>query len=878
MKLPLVLLASGLVIAGPFTLPSYAQKAETSQAAEQQQPPGDPGWPRTATSQGVELTVYQPQVDEWKDSRLLKARAAFVMTPGKGKPVVGVMELSGPTTTDLEKRTVFIREMKVSAVRFPSLPEAEVPATEALFRKAFPARSMTVSLDRLIAGLEHNAKPVELKMDPPRIVMSEQPALLLLVENKPVLAPVGEGQFVVNSNWDLFFDKGSSQYYLLGGSLWYSAKALDGEWALATELPAFLKALPDGTQWEHVKKAIPPKVEQGRSVPQVVFSDQPAELIVFKGNPVWEAVPGGSLEWGRNTESWVFRKGETLYFLASGRWFSAPGWDGPWSYAGNNLPEDFRKIPHDSDCAEVLASVPGTPEASDAILLASVPREAVVKVKEAEEKALAVYNGEPEFKPIEGTQMTYAVNTSADVVRVENQYYLCQNGVWFVSTTPKGPWKICRTVPKVIYTIPPSSPVHRVVYVTVEEGNSPDVVVCSYTAGYEGAYIAGVATGAVLVWGTGYYYPPYVAWGTVPVYYPYPQTYGAAAVYNPYTGGYAVGQRYYGPYGSAGSAAWYNPNTGNYGRAARVSTPYGASTYAAGYNPRTDTAWSTQQNYNGYSQWGSSAVQRGDDWLRTGHVVNENGGAVAWQGSEGGGHAWKTDNHSGGTAHHDGDFYAGHDGNVYKRDENGDWAKYDDGDWDSVDGPQRSSSQSERSQANAQERNRENAQQQQNLASTQGQGEAARERANRDKSETASETTGRNRGDQVATTQEQPTGENRRNGEQTREQTGERSREQTGERTREQSGERTGERTQRQEATTQGEGRQRDRETTGRRSTRQPSDEVSRQLDRDASNRRSGISREQRTRESRSFERRGGGRGEGSRGGERGGSRRGGRS
>ena len=29
----------------------------------------------------------------------------------------------------------------------------------------------------------------------------------------------------------------------------------------------------------------------------------------------------------------------------------------------------------------------------------------------------------------------------------------------------------------------------------------------------------------LLVYGTGYYYPPYVAVGAVPVYYPYPSSY-----------------------------------------------------------------------------------------------------------------------------------------------------------------------------------------------------------------------------------------------------------------------------------------------------------------------------------------------------------------
>jgi len=823
MKLPLVLLASGMIGTAAPVITAIAAPAPTQAPSA-----AAPGWPRDVTSQGVLLTIYQPQVDAWENSRLLKARAAFVMTPGKGKPVIGVMEIEGATATNLETRTVRIGGIKLTSVRFPSLPEPEVPPTEALFRKVFPRRTLSVSLDRLSAGLEHQARPLTLRMDPPRIVMSPQPAALLLVEGKPVLAPAGKGEFVVNANWDLFFDRQTSLYHLLCGDFWYNTRQFEGPWNLSGELPAFLSHLPEGNQWEHVKKQIPPRLEEARKrgVPQIVFSDVPAELIVFGGTPVWEEVPGTGLSAARNTESHVFRLGKTLYFLTSGRWFRAPGWEGPWSYAGNDLPEDFRRLPRDGDYAEVLAAVPGTPEAADAVLLASIPREAVVKVREAEAKAKAVYGGEPVFAPIEGTPMAYATNTSADVIRLEQKYYLCQNGVWFVSGTPGGPWVICTSVPAVIYTIPPSYPVHRVVYVTTGPGESADVVVCSYTSGYEGAYVAGVATGAVLVWGTGYYYPPYVVrGGAVPVYYPWPATYGTAAVYTA-NGTYAVGGRYYGPYGSTGSAAWYNPQTGNYGRAARVTTPYGSSTWAAGYNPRTDTAWATQQNYNGYSQWGTSAVERGDDWLRTGHVVNENGGAVAWQGSEGGGHAWKTENHSGGTAHHDGDFYAGHDGNVYRRDEDGNWAKYDDGDWNSVEGPERPDNSSK---SDTRSREQENPQ----SASGRSTGDEATRRS------TAEERTAR---------------EPRRTGETT----GENRRAQTPGTESAQSTQSAGDRTrQNRESLQSGDQRfsqqraQRDEylnREASRPASREPSREVSRQLGRDAANRREGISREQRQR------------------------------
>ena len=523
---------------------------------------------------------------------------------------MGIAELVGNTVADLETRTVFIEKLTIASARFPGLSETEAPLMEAGLKKAFPGKAITVSLDRLVAGVERTKesfKTVELKMDAPPIFSGSAPAALLIVDGKPVLAPVPETklQFLVNTNWDVFFEPEAKVYYLLSDKTWLTSDKLETGWTLASAVPADINKLPK--DWEHVKQSLPVKITKGMKIPALYYSDQPAELIEFAGEtPGYEKVEGTQLLWARNTESWLFQSADSqLYFLTSGRWFRAPKLEGPWTYAGNDLPEDFKVIPRGHPCADVLASVPGTQEAEDAVLLAQIPTQATVNVAEAEGKAAVKYDGEPAFAPIGATPMSYATNTGNDVIMFEKNYYLCLDAVWFISTAASGPWKICTAVPPVIYTIPASSPVYRVTYVKVETSPTPDVVVCSYTAGYNGAFVAGMAIGAALVWGTGYHYPSCVYYGgACPIYRPYPCSYGVAAAYNPWTGGYAVGQRAYGPYGSAGRAAWYNPATGGYGRVASVQGPYGGRTVAAGYNPRTDTAWATRQGSNGYAQWG----------------------------------------------------------------------------------------------------------------------------------------------------------------------------------------------------------------------------------------------------------------------------------
>ena len=79
--------------------------------------------------------------------------------------------------------------------------------------------------------------------------------------------------------------------------------------------------------------------------------------------------------------------------------------------------------------------------------------------------------------------MTYAVNTGHQVILANGKYYCCYNGVWFDGSSANGPWAVCTAVPRVIYTIPPTSPLYNVTYCYVY-GSTPTTVYCGYTSGY----------------------------------------------------------------------------------------------------------------------------------------------------------------------------------------------------------------------------------------------------------------------------------------------------------------------------------------------------------------------------------------------------------
>jgi hypothetical protein len=549
-----------------------------------------------------------------------------------------------------------------------------------------------IALDRVLAGVDKSqiiARNVgDVKADPPTIFYSTKPAVLVNFDGEPIWSPIKDSElkFAVNTNWDVFQHEPSHTYYLRHDRVWLKAGDVRGPWAAAGTLPANFSKLPADDNWTDVKAALPGAA--ATSIPSVFVSTVPSELILFRGTPAYTLVNGTRLWWVSNTESDLFRLGTNgpFYYLVSGRWFSAPALSGPWTFATPNLPADFKRISLEHPRSRVLASVPGTPQAIEAVLLAQVPQTARVNRKTLKAPEV-VYQGEPQFQPIESPTLSRAVNTDKDIIKVGDLYYMCFQGVWFMGRSANGPWEVTGSVPGQIYEIPASSPAHNVTYVTVVDDTDDEWVTYAAVAGYTGMMIGwGCA-----VWGTGWYYPPYVWYGGFyPIYYPFYPTYGYGAWYNPWTGGYGRGAAWYGPYGGAGVYARYNPATGTYARGAAAYGPYGARGAAAAYNPRTGTYARTQQGAGVYGSWGSTSVQRGNQWAQTARVTNRATGTTTRATTGSGGGAAITRRGPGGTSGiartGSGDVYAGRDGNVYRR-QNGGWQKYDNGSWGSVNTP-----------------------------------------------------------------------------------------------------------------------------------------------------------------------------------------------
>lgn len=705
--------------------PSAVQAGTTNR-----NPTADNGWPRTFSSGGRRFTVYQPQVDTWEGNRIDLYSAVELKSGKDNSATYGVIWVEARTEVDKVNRLVTLDQLKVTKVKFPAATDKE-PALMGLLQSKLPVAARTVSLDRLEDAVELDnqiIKTVEVKNDPPKIIVVSKPSVLVLVDGAPQLRKLRdtELQQLINTKSTVLFSPAKKLYYLRVHNWWLQSRELEGPWKRVEKLPEEILAgqrLAENPEGKPAPHAVPKESEKKAENPVVYVAFEPAELIETKGEPQYHRIPSTDLEYVNNTSGNIFRFKGDYYILISGRWFKGASLDGPWIFVnGSELPKDFAKVPIDAPKATVLASVPGTPQSKEALIANLIPQTATITRSEA--KLTVQYDGEPTFAPIQGTSLQYASNTSAAVIKVSDDQYFCvEAGVWFEASTPQGPWRATDSVPAQIYEIPPSSPLHYVTYVQVYS-STPELVYVGYTPGYYGTVVS--ASTMTVVYGTGWYYPPHIG---PTVWYGWPYTYGVGAGFT-YTSdsgwsfGFGYGYAYYpwyypwwgpmgyygccwypyygwGAWGGAAAAnvygvwgntaysrtagAWANPYTGNYGAASR----------GAYHNAQTGRNTVAGRGYNTNIYSGNTAAYRG------GFTYNPNTGIVAGAGAGfagniysgqaaagRGGFAYNT-NTNAGVAAGKNNVFAGKDGNVYRYNRNsGNWSLNNGNGWESVKRPQ----------------------------------------------------------------------------------------------------------------------------------------------------------------------------------------------
>ena len=163
----------------------------------------------------AQVLVYQPQVSQWTDNQLTFRAALAIKPTGAKAESFGVIFASARTQVDKVLRTVVFENMTISKIDFPTLPDRGA-AYGAELQGQFAQTIRTISLDRLedspaLAGIK--PPPVAVQNNPPWVIVSYAPAILVPIDGAPVMQAVPSNpqfQRVINTR-ALILQSGAGQ-------------------------------------------------------------------------------------------------------------------------------------------------------------------------------------------------------------------------------------------------------------------------------------------------------------------------------------------------------------------------------------------------------------------------------------------------------------------------------------------------------------------------------------------------------------------------------------------------------------------------------------------------------------------------------------------
>jgi hypothetical protein len=402
------------------------------------------------------VLVYQPQVNKWDGNRIDFRTVLAIKTTGAKDETFGVIFANARTQVDKVLRTVVFEDVQISKIDFPTLPNRGAAYAPEL-QKEFATKVRTISLDRLKASLAlAGVKPptVAVQNNPPQVIVSYSPAILVPIDGAPVIQPVpghSRAKRVMNTRALILQGGLGDKFYIHVYDGWLESSAISGPWT-QTSLGPFMAGAMNDIATDLSKKGIVdlldggpkanPKPSLANGVPAIHTSQVPTELVVFKGQPDFVPIVGTQLLWASNTTSDILinTANNNYYALLAGRWFTSGGLNGPWAFVPNNaLPPDFARIPPHSLAGAVLPTVAGTPQAEEAVIENSIPQTATVPLRNGP-KFTPEFDGPPQYAPIAGTPLTYVTNSHIPVIQISpNAYYAVSANIWFTATQLTGP-------------------------------------------------------------------------------------------------------------------------------------------------------------------------------------------------------------------------------------------------------------------------------------------------------------------------------------------------------------------------------------------------------------------------------------------------------
>lgn len=202
--------------------------------------------------------------------------------------------------------------------------------------------------------------------------------------------------------------------------------------------------------------------------PSIIYVKQKSVLVLFDGDPVFKETENSGLSRAVNTPFLVLQdmKDKNYYLFGAGYWYKSSD---PVKVEWKNIPTPpaniakfYNEMKKESEKSGDTAE---TADAETADPSTGIPK-LVVATKPTE---LIQSQGEPNYAPIEGTQLLYMTNTDDNIFMTtdKNQYYILVSGRWYRSPALTGPWTFVESD-----NLPPD-------FAKIPEGSDKDIVLAS---------------------------------------------------------------------------------------------------------------------------------------------------------------------------------------------------------------------------------------------------------------------------------------------------------------------------------------------------------------------------------------------------------------
>ena len=171
--------------------------------------------------------------------------------------------------------------------------------------------------------------------------------------------------------------------------------------------------------------------------PEIIIAKKPSLLVLIDGDPIMKDLEGYDYKRVQNSAFFIINdpKAKQYYLYGDKIWYSASDLKSSWTQVktpSSNLVKlqgEIEKSQNDQNGTQ-----PST-ETKSAGVVPSI----LIRTTPAE---LIVTNGEPQFTPVQGTNLLYVKNSENDIfMDIKSQsYFILISGRWYSSKAMEGPW------------------------------------------------------------------------------------------------------------------------------------------------------------------------------------------------------------------------------------------------------------------------------------------------------------------------------------------------------------------------------------------------------------------------------------------------------